>query len=39
MQVSQKTLASIYCVSEKVIKQKLILYKDKVSLKNENFSA
>ena len=38
LQLSQKTLASIYCVSEKAIKQKLFLYKDKVGIKNEHFS-
>ena len=38
LKLSQKTLASIYCVSEKAIKQKLFLYKDKVGIKNENFS-
>ena len=38
LKLSQKTLASIYCVSEKAIKQKLFLYKDKVGIKNEHFS-
>lgn len=38
LRLSQKTLASIYCVSEKAIKQKLFLYKDKVGIKNEHFS-
>lgn len=38
LKLSQKTLASIYCVSEKAIKQKLFLYKDKVGVKNEHFS-
>ena len=38
LKLSQKTLASIYCVSEKAIKQKLFLYKDKVGIKNEQFS-
>lgn len=38
LKLSQKTLASIYCVSEKAIKQKLFLYKDKVGIKNEKFS-
>ncbi len=38
LRLSQKTLASIYCVSEKAIKQKLFLYKDKVGIKNEHIS-
>ena len=38
LKLSQKALASIYCVSEKAIKQKLFLYKDKVGIKNEHFS-
>ena len=38
LKLSQKTLASIYCISEKAIKQKLFLYKDKVGIKNEHFS-
>ncbi len=38
LKVSQRTLASIYCISEKAIKQKLFLYKDKVGIKNEHFS-
>lgn len=38
LKLSQKTLASIYCISEKAIKQKLFLYKDKVGIKNEQFS-
>lgn len=38
LKLSQKTLASIYCTSEKAIKQKLFLYKDKVGIKNEHFS-
>ncbi len=38
LKLSQKTLASIYCVSEKSIKQKLFLYKDKVGIKNKPFS-
>ena len=38
LKLSQKTIASIYCVSEKAIKQKLFLYKDKVGIKNEHFS-
>lgn len=38
LKLSQKTFASIYCVSEKAIKQKLFLYKDKVGIKNEHFS-
>lgn len=38
LRLSQKTLASIYCISEKAIKQKLFLYKDKVGIKNEKFS-
>ncbi len=38
LRLSQKALASIYCVSEKAIKQKLFLYKDKVGIKNEHFS-
>lgn len=38
LKLSQKTLASIYCVSEKAIKQKLFLYKDKVGIRNEHFS-
>lgn len=38
LKLSQKALASIYCISEKAIKQKLFLYKDKVGIKNEHFS-
>ena len=38
LKLSQKALASIYCISEKAIKQKLFLYKDKVGIKNEQFS-
>ena len=38
LKLSQKTLASIYCVSEKAIKQKLFLYKDKVGIKDKQFS-
>ena len=38
LKLSQKTLASIYCISEKAIKQKLFLYKNKVGIKNEHFS-
>lgn len=38
LKLSQKALASIYCISEKAIKQKLFLYKDKVGIKNERFS-
>ena len=38
LKLSQKALASIYCISEKAIKQKLFLYKNKVGIKNEHFS-
>ena len=38
LKLSQKALASIYCISENAIKQKLFLYKDKVGIKNEQFS-
>lgn len=38
LKLSQKDLASIYCISEKAIKQKLFLYKDKVGIKKEHFS-
>lgn len=38
LKLSQKALASVYCISEKAIKQKLFLYKDKVGIKNEHFS-
>lgn len=37
LKLSQKALASIYCISEKAIKQKLFLYKDKVGIKMSNF--
>lgn len=38
LNLSQKALSCIYCISEKAIKQKLFLYKDKVGIKNEHFS-
>lgn len=38
LRLSQKALASIYCISEKAIKQKLFLYKEKVGIKNEHYS-
>lgn len=38
LKLPQKTLASIYCISEKAIKQKLFLYKEKVGIKNEHYS-
>ena len=36
--ITKYLLASICCISEKAIKQKLFLYKDKVGIKNEHFS-
>lgn len=36
--VSTKTLASIFCIAENSIKQKLFLYKEKVSIQHENLS-
>ena len=38
LKLSQKSLASIYCISEKAIKQKLFLYKERVGIKNEQIS-
>lgn len=38
IKLPQKTLASIYGISEKAIKQKLFLYKEKVGIKNEPIS-
>lgn len=38
LKVSTKSLASIYCISEKAIKQKLYLYKEKVYLDGEKTS-
>lgn len=38
LKLSQKALASIYCISEKAVKQKLFLYKDKVGIKNKQYS-
>ena len=38
LRLSQKSLSSIYCISEKAIKQKLFLYKERVGIKNEHVS-
>ena len=38
LKLSQKSLASIYCISEKAIKQKLFLYKERVGIQNEHIS-
>ena len=38
LRLSQKSLSSIYCISEKAIKQKLFLYKERVGIKNEHIS-
>lgn len=38
LKLPQKSLASIYCISEKAIKQKLFLYKERVGIKNEHIS-
>lgn len=38
LKLSQKSLALIYCISEKAIKQKLFLYKERVGIKNEPIS-
>ena len=38
LKISAKSLAQIYCISEKAIKQKLFLYKNKVGLEKDNLS-
>lgn len=38
LKLSQKALASIYCISEKAIKQKLFLYKERVGIQNRPIS-
>ena len=38
LKLSAKNLAQIYCISEKAIKQKLFLYKNKVGLEKEELS-
>lgn len=38
LKLSQKSLASIYCISEKAIKQKLFLYKERVGIQNMHIS-
>lgn len=38
LNLPQKSLTAIYCISEKAIKQKLYLYKDKVGLKGSKTS-
>lgn len=38
LKLSQKTLADIYCISEKAIKQKLYLYKSKVGIEKGKIS-
>ena len=38
LKLPQKSLSSIYCISEKAIKQKLFLYKERVGIKNEHIS-
>ena len=38
MRLPQKALASVYKISEKAIKQKLFLYKEKVGIMNEKQS-
>lgn len=37
LKLPQKSLASIYCISEKAIKQKLFLYKERVGIKMSIF--
>lgn len=38
LKLPQKSLASIYCISEKAVKQKLFLYKERVGIQNEQIS-
>ena len=38
LHMPQKTIASIYCISEKAVKQKLFLYKAKVGIEGEKTS-
>lgn len=38
LKLSQKALALIYCISEKAIKQKLFLYKERVGIQNRPIS-
>ncbi|MCF0201733.1 MAG: hypothetical protein HUK08_00070 [Bacteroidaceae bacterium] len=38
LKISAKSLASIYCITEKAVKQKLFLYKEKVGLGGEKTS-
>lgn len=38
IKMPQKALAEIYCISEKAVKQKLFLYKEKVGIKGEKTS-
>lgn len=38
LKLPQKSLASIYCISEKAVKQKSFLYKERVGIQNEQIS-
>lgn len=38
LKLPQKVLASLYCITEKAVKQKLFLYKEKVGIKGKNQS-
>ncbi|MDO4209393.1 MAG: hypothetical protein Q4E44_06985, partial [bacterium] len=38
LQIPANRIASIYCISEKAVKQKLYLYKEKVGLEGEKTS-
>ena len=38
LKMPQKVLASLYCITEKAVKQKLFLYKEKVGINGQNIS-
>lgn len=38
LKLPQKVLASLYCITEKAVKQKLFLYKEKVGINGQNIS-